>query len=145
MAAPPRRSADRLAISPWPLVSSPRLVSWQRSATIFAKKTGTSSTIAAWIYRDQAHKLDIEQGLTKAGLHRAEEAEHKAARFLGCEPHEVIFGPNMTSLNFALSRTAARARIELDADQIALAGPVGPHQLPAPHGWLFPPPTREAA
>ena len=37
-----------------------------------------------------------------------EEAEHKAAGFLGCEPHEVIFGPNMTSLNFALSRTAAR-------------------------------------
>ena len=37
-----------------------------------------------------------------------EEAEGKAARFLGCEPHEVIFGPNMTSLNFALSRTAAR-------------------------------------
>ena len=38
-----------------------------------------------------------------------EEAEHKAARFLGCEPDEVIFGPNMTTLNFALSRTAARA------------------------------------
>jgi cysteine desulfurase family protein (TIGR01976 family) len=36
------------------------------------------------------------------------EAEHKAARFLGCAPHEVIFGPNMTSLNFMLSRTAAR-------------------------------------
>jgi cysteine desulfurase family protein (TIGR01976 family) len=37
-----------------------------------------------------------------------EEAERKAARFLGCEPHEVIVGPNMTSLNFTLSRTAAR-------------------------------------
>ncbi len=37
-----------------------------------------------------------------------EEAEGKAARFLGCEPHEVIFGTNMTSLNFTLSRTAAR-------------------------------------
>jgi len=37
------------------------------------------------------------------------EAEDKAARFLGCEPSEVIFEPNMTSLNFALSRTAARA------------------------------------
>jgi cysteine desulfurase family protein (TIGR01976 family) len=37
-----------------------------------------------------------------------EEAEARAARFLGCEPHEVIFGPNMTSLNFSLSRTAAR-------------------------------------
>src|SRR5216684_3891263 len=37
-----------------------------------------------------------------------EEAEDKAARFLGCDPREVIFGPNMTTLNFALSRTAAR-------------------------------------
>jgi cysteine desulfurase family protein (TIGR01976 family) len=36
------------------------------------------------------------------------EAEGKAARFLGCEPHEIIFGPNMTSLNFMLSRTAGR-------------------------------------
>ncbi len=35
-------------------------------------------------------------------------AEHKAARFLGCDPHEVIFGQNMTSLNFTLSRTAGR-------------------------------------
>ncbi len=37
-----------------------------------------------------------------------EEAEARAAGFLGCEPHEVIFGPNMTSLNFALSRSAGR-------------------------------------
>jgi cysteine desulfurase family protein (TIGR01976 family) len=37
-----------------------------------------------------------------------EEAEAKAARFLGCQPHEVIFGANMTSLNFTLSRTAGR-------------------------------------
>jgi cysteine desulfurase family protein (TIGR01976 family) len=38
-----------------------------------------------------------------------EGAEATAARFLGCEPHEVIFGPNMTSLDFALSRTAGRS------------------------------------
>jgi cysteine desulfurase family protein (TIGR01976 family) len=38
-----------------------------------------------------------------------EQAEANAASFLGCEPHEVIFGPNMTSLNFTLSRTAGRA------------------------------------
>ena len=37
-----------------------------------------------------------------------EQAESGAARFLGCEPHEVLFGPNMTSLNFTLSRTAGR-------------------------------------
>src|SRR5438874_11299861 len=37
-----------------------------------------------------------------------EEAESKAARFLGCDPHEIVFGPNMSSLNFTLSRTAGR-------------------------------------
>jgi cysteine desulfurase family protein (TIGR01976 family) len=36
------------------------------------------------------------------------EAEGKAAGFVGCEPHEVIFGANMTSLNFTLSRSAGR-------------------------------------
>jgi cysteine desulfurase family protein (TIGR01976 family) len=43
-----------------------------------------------------------------------EEAEAKAARFLGCEPHEIVFGPNMSSLNFDLSRTAARAFVAGD-------------------------------
>src|SRR5436305_6674837 len=37
-----------------------------------------------------------------------EEAESSAGRFLGCSPEEVTFGANMTSLNFALSRTAGR-------------------------------------
>jgi cysteine desulfurase family protein (TIGR01976 family) len=37
-----------------------------------------------------------------------ETAERNAADFLGCDAHEVIFGPNMTSLNFTLSRTAGR-------------------------------------
>src|SRR3954447_3438330 len=37
-----------------------------------------------------------------------ESAEAKSARFLGCDPQEIVFGTNMTSLNFALSRTAGR-------------------------------------
>lgn len=37
-----------------------------------------------------------------------ETAESEAAAFLGCAPSETIFGLNMTTLNFALSRTAAR-------------------------------------
>jgi cysteine desulfurase family protein (TIGR01976 family) len=37
-----------------------------------------------------------------------EQAEAGAARFLGCDPREITFGPNMTSLDFALSRTAGR-------------------------------------
>jgi cysteine desulfurase family protein (TIGR01976 family) len=38
-----------------------------------------------------------------------EQAEANAASFLGCEAHEVMFGSNMTSKNFTLSRTAGRA------------------------------------
>jgi cysteine desulfurase family protein (TIGR01976 family) len=37
-----------------------------------------------------------------------ENARATAARFLGCSPEEVVFGPNMTTLNFALSRTVGR-------------------------------------
>jgi cysteine desulfurase family protein (TIGR01976 family) len=43
---------------------------------------------------------------TVAVVHDARAA---AARFLGCTAEEVTFGANMTSLAFALSRTAARA------------------------------------
>ena len=35
-------------------------------------------------------------------------AHETAARFLGCRPQETVFGQNMTTLNFALSRAAAR-------------------------------------
>ncbi len=37
-----------------------------------------------------------------------ERARATAARFLGCSPDEVVFGPNMTTLSFALARTAGR-------------------------------------
>jgi cysteine desulfurase family protein (TIGR01976 family) len=36
------------------------------------------------------------------------EAHHAAARFLGAAPEEIGFGQNMTTLNFALSRTIGR-------------------------------------
>ncbi|MDQ2896948.1 MAG: cysteine desulfurase-like protein [Actinomycetota bacterium] len=62
-----------------------------------------------------AHALRTASANLGAGYatsHRAREiletAEARAARLLGCEPHEIIFGANMTSLNFTLSRTAAR-------------------------------------
>jgi cysteine desulfurase family protein (TIGR01976 family) len=35
-------------------------------------------------------------------------ARATASRFLGCSPEEIVFGPNMTTLNFALSRTVGR-------------------------------------
>lgn len=42
---------------------------------------------------------------TEALVERSRDA---AGRFLGCSPDEVAFGPNMTTLNFALSRTVGR-------------------------------------
>jgi cysteine desulfurase family protein (TIGR01976 family) len=37
-----------------------------------------------------------------------ESSHATAAAFLGCAPEEIVFGANMTTLNFALTRTAAR-------------------------------------
>jgi cysteine desulfurase family protein (TIGR01976 family) len=51
-------------------------------------------------------------GAPYATGHRVErilgDAKAAGARMLGCEPGEVIFGANMTTLNFALARTLAR-------------------------------------
>jgi cysteine desulfurase family protein (TIGR01976 family) len=48
------------------------------------------------------------------------EARTAAARFLGCSTDEVVFGANMTSLSFTLSRTAGRT---FDAgDEILVTG-----------------------
>jgi cysteine desulfurase family protein (TIGR01976 family) len=41
-------------------------------------------------------------------------ARAAAARFLGCSAEEVVFGPNMTSLNFVLARTLGRELVEGD-------------------------------
>jgi cysteine desulfurase family protein (TIGR01976 family) len=62
----------------------------------------------AWALREASANLGAGYASSLRVGEILERAEHKAARFLGCEPHEVIFGPNMTSLNFMLSRTAAR-------------------------------------
>src|SRR3954464_15036176 len=43
-----------------------------------------------------------------------EEAERRSAAFLGCAPEEIVFGANMTTLNFMLTRTASRAWAEGD-------------------------------
>jgi cysteine desulfurase family protein (TIGR01976 family) len=52
-----------------------------------------------------------------------------AADFLGCAPEETIFGANMTTLNFALTRTAARewrAGDEIITTQLDHDGNVAP-------------------
>ncbi len=43
-----------------------------------------------------------------------EQAHVTAARFLGCRPEETIFGQNMTTLNFALTRALGRTLVAGD-------------------------------
>ena len=55
-----------------------------------------------------------------------DDSRNTAAQFLGCRPEEVVFGANMTTLNFALTRTLGRelaagdeivvTRLDHDAD-----------------------------
>jgi cysteine desulfurase family protein (TIGR01976 family) len=58
-----------------------------------------------------------------------ERAKDDAARFLGCTPAEISFGMNMTTLDFALSRTASRdftAGDEIVTTQLDHDGGVAP-------------------
>jgi cysteine desulfurase family protein (TIGR01976 family) len=60
-------------------------------------------------YRESNANLGGPYGTSRRTEALLARARLAAADFLGCEPEETIFGPNMTSLNFALTRTAARA------------------------------------
>ena len=65
-----------------------------------------SRRISASRTRTSAARSRRASGLSRSWTTRAA----AAGRFLGCSPDEVTFGANMTSLSFALSRTAARVR-----------------------------------
>ena len=49
-----------------------------------------------------------------------DQAHETAGRFLGCDPETIAFGANMTTLNFTLTRTAARQFRE--GDEILVTG-----------------------
>ena len=62
----------------------------------------------ARVYRDASGNT----GAPYATSHRIEavigEARAASARFLNCDPDEIVFGASMTTLNFTLSRTVGR-------------------------------------
>src|SRR3954452_18646117 len=58
--------------------------------------------------REASANLGAPYETSRRGQATLEGAEQRSARSLACEPHEIVFGTNMTSLNFALSRTAGR-------------------------------------
>jgi cysteine desulfurase family protein (TIGR01976 family) len=62
----------------------------------------------AWALREASANMGAVYETSLRVKAILEQAEQAAARFLGCEPDEIVFGANMTSLNFTLSRTAGR-------------------------------------
>jgi cysteine desulfurase family protein (TIGR01976 family) len=64
--------------------------------------------------REASGNLGAPYATSRRVAEIVEEAEARSARFLGCAPHEIVFGPNMTSLNFVLTRTASREWVEGD-------------------------------
>ena len=63
--------------------------------------------IAAYL-RDSNANLGGAFAASRRSDELVERAHETAARFLGCRPEETVFGQNMTTLNFALSRSLGR-------------------------------------
>jgi len=90
-----------------------RFTSLQRDLVFFDGPGGTQvpdsviDAIGAYLRESNANVSGpYETSRRTEGL--LTKARATAARFLGCSDEEVVFGPNMTTLNFALSRTVGR-------------------------------------
>jgi cysteine desulfurase family protein (TIGR01976 family) len=62
----------------------------------------------ARVLREASANIGASYDTSKRVEHVLETAREDGARFLGCSSDDVIFGTNMTWLDFALSRTASR-------------------------------------
>jgi len=62
----------------------------------------------ATAYRDASGNTGAPYAASRRIEEIVDDARAASARFLGCSADEVIFGPNMTSLNYTMSRTLGR-------------------------------------
>lgn len=60
-------------------------------------------------YQEASGNIGFPYDTSRRAAAVVDEARASAARFLGCNSDEVIFGANMTSLNFMLTRTVGRS------------------------------------
>jgi len=90
-----------------------RFTALQRGTAFFDGPGGTQvpdsviEAIAAYLHESNAN-LGGPFGTSRRSGQLVDEAHAAAAAFLGAQVDEVGFGPNMTTLNFALSRTVGR-------------------------------------
>lgn len=96
-----------------------RFTALQRDLAFFDGPAGTQvpdeviEAVAGYLRRDNANVGGAFETSVRTGS-LVSEARLAAAEFLGCTPDEVGFGPNMTTLNFGLSRALARELAEGD-------------------------------
>ena len=90
---------------------NPALAAANITAAVLTTLLAIGSTIAAWTYRDQLNRLDIEQGKTQSNLNRALKAERTATERLGetqkaeHEAQRLAWGHSLVSEGAALERT----------------------------------------
>jgi cysteine desulfurase family protein (TIGR01976 family) len=96
-----------------------RFSSLQKGFTYFDAPGGTQvpdevGQAVANAMRDAASNYGFSYASSRKATEIGERARDDAGRFLGCSPDEITFGMNMTTLDFALSRTAGRELREGD-------------------------------
>ncbi len=120
---------------------NPALAAASITAAVLTILLAIGSTIAAWTYRDQLHKLDIEQEKTQGNLNRALKAERTATERLGDTQKaehkaRLTLGQSLVSEGAALQRTGLIGQRfdSLDrlgkAAQVLGADPEGRKRLP---------------
>lgn len=90
-----------------------RFASLQRGFAYFDAPGGTQvpdevGQAVANAMREAGSNYGFSYASSRNATEIMERARRDAARFLGCSPEEISFGMNMTTLDFALSRAAAR-------------------------------------
>jgi cysteine desulfurase family protein (TIGR01976 family) len=96
-----------------------RFTALRRELAFFDGPAGTQvpdaviEAMAGYLREDNANVGGAFETSVRTGS-LISEARIAAAAFLGCSPEEIGFGPNMTTLNFALSRALARDLAEGD-------------------------------
>ncbi len=135
-AAPvPGRPADPLApVGPaeqfWRWCKrNPALAAANITAAVLTTLLAIVSTFAAWTYRDQLHKLDIEQSKTQSNLDWAVKAERTATQRLGETQKaehgaRLAMGESLVSEGAALQRTGLIGQRFGSLDRLARAAQV---------------------
>ena len=108
---------------------NPALAAANITAAVLTTLLAIGSTIAAWTYRDQLHKLDIEQEKTQANLNRALKAERTATERLGETQKaehraRLALGQSLVSEGAALQRTGLIGQRFDSLDRLAQAAKV---------------------